>query len=286
MLTSVRNERSLHRSERVNPTTRSWIPPRTFFTQVRFSRSGNFSPRPRPPAPPSGPENAGQKGQKSRPPGLLSGRPGGGPRRPAAAWAETPRKRGKPELPAGRKAGPETRPRDHPQTTRNHGNRQPRHIENAAEKAAENTRGISPPMQPARVRAKTKRRRTEKIGTEITIALKRLSGIKTARLIVDECPPDPRAGGNAMTTIVAWRRDHRISDTEIYGTKQEFRENVLDRMERNRTGRRPRPVRVYEHESRGTVMDLMDAGNNNPGLITPVHMYDHGGVLLNTEGSA
>ena len=115
MLTSVRNERSLHRAERANPTTRSWIPPRTFLTQVRFSRSGNFSPRPGPPAHPSGPENAGQKGQKSSPPGQLSGRPGGGPRRPAAAWAETPRKRGKPARPAGRKAGPETRPRDHPQ---------------------------------------------------------------------------------------------------------------------------------------------------------------------------
>ena len=31
------------------------------------------------------------------------------------------------------------------------------------------------------------------MGTEITIALKRLSDIKTARLIVDESPPDPRA---------------------------------------------------------------------------------------------
>ncbi len=122
------------------------------------------------------------------------------------------------------------------------------------------------------------------MGTEITIALKRLSDIKTARLIVDECPPDPRAGGSAMTTIVAWRRDHRISDTEIYGTKQEFRENVLDRMERNRTRRRPRPVRVYEHESRGMVRDLMDAGRNNPGVIRQVHMDDHGGILPNTEG--
>ena len=123
------------------------------------------------------------------------------------------------------------------------------------------------------------------MGTQITIALKRLSDIETARLIVDESPPDPRAGRSAMTTIVAWRRDHRISDTEIYGTKQEFRENVLDRMERNRTGRRPRPVRVYEHESRGMVRDLMDAGKNNPGVIRQVHMDDHGGVLLNTEGS-
>ena len=97
------------------------------------------------------------------------------------------------------------------------------------------------------------------MGTEITIALKRLSDTRTARLIVDESPPDPRAGGNAMTTIVAWRRDHRMSDTAIYGTKQEFRENVLDRMERNRTARCPRPVRVYERESRGMVRDLMDA---------------------------
>ena len=91
------------------------------------------------------------------------------------------------------------------------------------------------------------------MGTEITIALKRLGDIETARLIVDESPPTPRAGGSAMTTIVAWRRNHRMSDTEIYGTKQEFRENVLDRMERNRISRRPRPVRVYEHESRGMV---------------------------------
>ncbi len=123
------------------------------------------------------------------------------------------------------------------------------------------------------------------MGTEITIALKRLSDIETARLIVDESPPDPRAGGSAMTTIVAWRRDHRMSDTEIYGTKQEFRENVLDRMERNRTARRPRPVRVYEHESHGMVRDLMDAGRNNPGVIRQVHTHDHGNVLLNTEGS-
>ena len=123
------------------------------------------------------------------------------------------------------------------------------------------------------------------MGTEITIALKRLSDIQTARLIVDESPPDPRAGGSAMTTIVAWRRNHRMSDTEIYGTKQEFRENVLDRMEKNRTGRRPRPVRVYEHESRGMVRDLMDAGRNNPGVIRQVYMHDHGNVLLNTDGS-
>ena len=106
------------------------------------------------------------------------------------------------------------------------------------------------------------------MGSEITIALKRLSDIQTARLIVDECPPDPRADGSAMTTIVAWRRDHRMSDTEIYGTKQEFRENVLDRMEKNRTARRPRPVRVYEHESRGMVRDLMDAGRSRPALAT------------------
>ena len=38
---------------------------------------------------------------------------------------------------------------------------------------------------------------------EKTIARKRLSAAKTARLIVDESPPDPRAGGSAMTTIVA-----------------------------------------------------------------------------------
>ena len=122
------------------------------------------------------------------------------------------------------------------------------------------------------------------MGTEITIALKRLSDIQTARLIVDESPPDPRAGGSAMTTILAWRRNHRMSDTEIYGTKQEFRENVLDRMEKNRTAQRPRPMRVYEHESRGMVRDLMDAGRNNPGVIRQVHTHDHGNVLLNTEG--
>ena len=113
ILTSVRNERSLHRAKRVNPTTRSWIPPRTFFTQVRFSQSGNFGPRPGPPATPSRPENAGQKGQKSRPPGLLSRRRGGGPHRPAAARTETPRRRGRPDPRAGRKAGPESRTRDH-----------------------------------------------------------------------------------------------------------------------------------------------------------------------------
>ena len=113
ILTSVRNERSLHRAERVNPTTRSWIPPRTFFTQVHFSRSGNFSPRPGSPTPPSGPENAGQKGQKSRRQDCPESRPGGLPRGPAATPLETPQRRGKPGPPAGRKPGPTNRPRGH-----------------------------------------------------------------------------------------------------------------------------------------------------------------------------
>ena len=75
ILTSVRNERSLHRAERADPTTRSWTPPRTFLAQVRFLRPGEKPPRPGSPAPPSGPENAGQKGQKSRPPGRPESRP-------------------------------------------------------------------------------------------------------------------------------------------------------------------------------------------------------------------
>ena len=54
-------------------------------------------------------------------------------------------------------------------------------------------------------------------------------------------------------------------------------------MERNRTRQRPRPVTVYEHESSGTVRDLMDASKNNPSVVRPVYMYDHGGILLNTE---
>ena len=62
------------------------------------------------------------------------------------------------------------------------------------------------------------------MGTETTIARKRLSDTETARLVVDECPPDPRACGNAMTTIVAWHPRYRMSDTEIYGTEQEFME--------------------------------------------------------------
>ena len=121
------------------------------------------------------------------------------------------------------------------------------------------------------------------MGTETTIARKRLSDTRTARLIVDESPSDPRAGGSATTTIVAWHSRYRMSDTEIYGTKQAFRETVLDRMERNRTRQRLRPVTVYEHESSGTVMDLMDASKNNPSVVRPVYMYDHGGILLNTE---
>ena len=64
------------------------------------------------------------------------------------------------------------------------------------------------------------------MGTEITIARKRLSDIQTARLIVDESPPDPRAGGSATTTIVAWHSRYRMSDTEIYGTKQAFRRRL------------------------------------------------------------
>ena len=55
-------------------------------------------------------------------------------------------------------------------------------------------------------------------------------------------------------------------------------------MERNRTSQHPQPVTVYEHESRGTVSDLMDAGKNNPGVIRPVNMHDHDDIRLNTEG--
>ena len=73
----------MHRSERVNPTTRSWIPPRTFFTQVRFLRPGEKPPRPGSPAPPSGPENAGQTGQKSA---LQASFPGGVEGCPEASW--------------------------------------------------------------------------------------------------------------------------------------------------------------------------------------------------------
>ena len=47
----------------------------------------------------------------------------------------------------------------------------------------------------------------------------------------------------------------------------------------------PGPVTVYEHEPRGTVRDLVDAGKNTPGVIRPVHMHEHGGIRLNTEGS-
>ena len=57
------------------------------------------------------------------------------------------------------------------------------------------------------------------MGTETTIARERLSDTQTARLVVDECPPDPRASGSATTTIVAWHPRYRMSDTEIYGTK-------------------------------------------------------------------
>ena len=144
ILTSVRNERSLHRSKRRNPTTRSWIPPRTFFAQVRFLRSGEKSPRPGSPAPPSGPENAGQKGQKSRPPGRISGRPYRPPGGPAATPAEAPPRRGGPGPPAGRKAAPKAGP----ETVRKHGKTQPRNPENAAENAAENNAAYPP--RPAR----------------------------------------------------------------------------------------------------------------------------------------
>ena len=42
---------------------------------------------------------------------------------------------------------------------------------------------------------------------------------------------------------------------------------------------------VYEHESRGMIRDLMDASKNNPSVVRPIHMYDHGDILLYTEGS-
>ena len=123
------------------------------------------------------------------------------------------------------------------------------------------------------------------MGTEITIALKRLSDIQTARLIVDESPPDPRAGGSAMTTILAWRRNHRMSDTEIYGTKQEFRENVLDRMEKNRTSPAPQA-----HE--GLRARVARDGQGPHGRRQEQPRRDQAGpharprrhVLLNTEG--
>ena len=121
------------------------------------------------------------------------------------------------------------------------------------------------------------------MGTEITIARKRLSGIQAARLIVDRCPPDPRACGNSMTTIVAWHPSHSMSDTKIYGSPQEFREKVLDQLERNRAKQRPTLVTVYEHESHHLVNDLMDADKNNPGVIRTVYMHDRHRILLHTE---
>ena len=138
----------MHRSERRNPTTRSWIPPRTFLAQVRFLRPGEKSPRPGSPTPPSGPENAGQKGQKSRPPGRLSGWPYRPPRGPEATPAEAPPRRGRPGPPAGRKAAPKAGS----ETVRKHVERHPRDPENddenAAENAVENTAAYPP--RPAR----------------------------------------------------------------------------------------------------------------------------------------
>ena len=132
MLTSVRNERSLHRAERTDPTTRSWIPPRTFFTQVGFARSGNFSPRPRPPAPPF--RTGKRRAKRAKKP----------PSRPAFRTARraAPRPRGNTggsALAAGQtrpSGGPEGGPGNQAprpsESIRNHGNRQPRHAENTA----------------------------------------------------------------------------------------------------------------------------------------------------------
>ena len=121
----------------MNPTTRSWTPPRTFLTQARFLQPGEISPRPGSPAPPSGRENAGQKGQKSRPPGQLSGRPGGPPRGPVATPVEAALAEGQ-TRPSG---GPEYRPGDHPK---------PRE---ATAPPRRKYRGISPP-QPTRQSAR------------------------------------------------------------------------------------------------------------------------------------
>ena len=150
----------------MNPTTRSWTPPRTFFTQVRFLGPGEKPPRPGSPTPPSGPENAGQNGQKSRPPGQLSGRPGGPPKSNRAAWVETSQKRGKPGPPAGRKTGPESRPRDHPEPSETTGSgspatsKIPRHILAPARRTVSPARAEDPveDLQPT-ARARRRRRK-------------------------------------------------------------------------------------------------------------------------------
>ena len=112
ILTSVRNERSLHRSKRRNPTTRSWIPPRTFLAQVRFLRSREKSPRPGPPTPPPDRKTRGKKGKKAA---LRAGFPDGPTGRPAAPRQHR-RKRpaaGQTRPSGGPESGPENRPRDH-----------------------------------------------------------------------------------------------------------------------------------------------------------------------------
>ena len=58
------------------------------------------------------------------------------PRGPGAAWVKTPPRQGKPGPPAGRKTGPET--------IRNHGKRQPRHVENTAAYPAPARQTVSP----------------------------------------------------------------------------------------------------------------------------------------------
>ena len=100
----------MHRAERVNPTTRSWIPPRTFFTQVRFCGPAKNHRAQGLPRPPPDRKTRGKKGEKP---------PSGPAFREALQAARRPRgNTGGNALAEGQTRpsdGPENRPRHHPE---------------------------------------------------------------------------------------------------------------------------------------------------------------------------
>ena len=71
----------MHRSERADPTTRSWTPPRTFLAQVRFLRSGENHPVRGLRRPPPDRKTPGRKRKKTA---LRASFPDGPEGRPAA----------------------------------------------------------------------------------------------------------------------------------------------------------------------------------------------------------
>ena len=120
------------------------------------------------------------------------------------------------------------------------------------------------------------------------IAIKQLGEMR-ACVRVDEAPEHPRTRVEPYTTIVAWHDKYRLADpycpdTEgefLYGLFYEAYPDIFDRM--------------WDQQPDDSVMDedwftlpkefrqlIVDKGY--PGVLKPINMYDHGGIVLATYG--